>query len=230
MQKTRACRTHGGVFKYIARKGRPPVDCSKGIAPCTRANGETEVSDPEHVQDATVQHSHEAAESKPKRSSDPAAGLSEAKAAKERLEALGWNATGKAFADDGVTIVTVTAARGDETIVMEWHDGVFAGQQYFAWDMDAPFHNAKPRNTDLGFDPDEIPDRELVRYLRGMKVTWWNRLGESQETAVVGDKITIQHNYVGTADEHPADRIVTFVDHSGGGFRSFRLGALMRLG
>lgn len=248
MQRTTHCRIHGGVFRYIARKGRRPVDCAKGLAPCTNAPGSnpdealpvgsevtvggvkftkhTAVADAQHVQDVKDAIATRVIATKQAQASIPdSRGMGRARAAKARLEALGWTATGKA---EGSAII-VTAARGDETIVMEWRDGAFAGQTYFAWDSDAPQKNAKPHGTDLGFDPDEIPDRELIRYLHGMRVTWWNRLAANTEQAIVGDKITIQHNYVGDTDARPGDRIITFIDKQSG-FRSFRLDALIKIG
>ena len=154
----------------------------------------------------------------------------EAKAAKERLVALGWDAKGRAWTSDGRCHAEITATRGDEMLVMTWHDNVLIQQDYSLWSPDVPASNQRPAHK-LGFDPDETPDRELVQRLAGMKVTWWNKLAGTQETAIMGkDKIRIEHSYTGIGDETPDDRIIHFCDPSSGGFRAFRVGALLKIG
>lgn len=155
--------------------------------------------------------------------------LAPAKVAKEHLEAQGWTVTGKAWAEDHHQFASITGARGDETIIMHWNDGQLIAQHYSLW-SEVPRENNKPKGA-LTFDPDECTDRELVRALSGMRVTWWNKLGQLEETAVIGpNKITIEHAYSGTGDETPGDRIVKFTDHSGAGFRAFRVAALLKVG
>lgn len=155
----------------------------------------------------------------------------EAKAAKDRLVALGWAAKGRATSDGRCVYATVTATRGEEMLVMTWHDNVLVKQDYSLWAHDVPAEKQRQLPRKLGFDPDETPDRELVQRLSGMKVTWWNKLAGTQETAIMGkDKIRIEHSYNGIGDETPDDRIIHFCDPSSGGFRAFRVGALLKIG
>jgi hypothetical protein len=151
--------------------------------------------------------------------------LAKARAAKSHLEALGWKVVGQGSADQ----ISVTGSRGEETISIIWHANGTVSQNYSLWDMDQPRANEKPASK-LGFDPDELPDRELVERISGMKVTWWNRLASGEESAVIPDKVIIEHCYNGIGNETPGDRIVKFVDVMGGGFRAFRVGALMKIG
>lgn len=159
---------------------------------------------------------------------NPCAAL--ATAAKEQLESLGWSIKGRVWRDEVCTWAELTAARGEELITITWKDGALLAQNYMLWNCDQPHKNNAPVHK-LKFDPDEMSDKEIVRAISGMKVTWWNRLGNSEETAVVpADKIKIEHNYNGHGDETPGDRIVTLCDRNAGGFRSFRLGALLKIG
>lgn len=152
--------------------------------------------------------------------------------AKARLADLGWTVAGRAWFD-AVTkagYAEIVATRGDETLIMRWINGNVEQQHYALWDVDRPANNNTPAN-DLPFDPDEIPDSELVKILAGMRVTWWNKLAQSNESAVASaSTIEITHAYNGIGDETPADRIVKFVAMNGGGFRAFRLGALLKIG
>ncbi len=157
--------------------------------------------------------------------------LTKAKQTKAQLEALGWQAEGSANASN--LLATVTATRGTELLVITWDtaSGELLSQDYSLWDTSVGTgRNGKP-DSKLPFDPDEVPDRSLVEFLRGTKVTWWNSLAQANETAVVSpDKITIEHSYNGLDDEVPGDRIVKFADHEGKGFRAFRLAALIKVG
>lgn len=93
-----------------------------------------------------------------------------------------------------------------------------------------PSDNGMPKHA-LPFDPDELSDSELIRAISGMEVTWWNRIAKSRESATVSpDKVNITHAYNATGDEVPGDRVITFVDYAGSGFRSFRAGALLKIG
>jgi len=160
------------------------------------------------------------------------ASVPKAHAAKQRLEPLGWSVKGRAWFDDEKGMAEITAVREDETLVLQWADGKLVHQDYGIWDIDQPQKNNKPASR-LPFDPDEVPDKELVGMLQGMTVTWWNALAQSNETATIDpQKITIEHAYTATmhGDETPADRIVKFVAMHGGGFRAFRLGALLKIG
>jgi hypothetical protein len=149
--------------------------------------------------------------------------------ARYRLEPLGWQVTGRAWVEGELRCAEITAVRGTETLFIKWVNGVMESERYVVWD-DKPSANNRPAHR-LGFDPDEMPDRELVQALSGMKVTWWNALGQSEETAIIpGAKVVIEHAYSGIGDETPADRIIKFVDVAGSGFRAFRVGALLKIG
>lgn len=163
------------------------------------------------------------------------ASIPKAHLAKARLEPLGWIVKGRAwFAQagewPGKGMAEITACRNDETLIMRWSDGGLDHQHYALWDVDQPKKNNKP-DSRLPFDPDEVPDKELVSMLQGMRVTWWNALAQSEENAIIDpQKITIEHAFTGHGDETPAARIVKFVAMNGGGFRAFRLGALIAIG
>lgn len=155
-------------------------------------------------------------------------------AAKERLTALGWQVKGKGGTDGAAVI---TAVRGEELLTITWQDGKKTDQQYSIWDTLRPAENGHGQpGTQVKFSMEEISDKELADLIRGQKVTWWNRLGSSQETAVVSAKsIKVEWIFKTDDDGHhedptPLDRILTFVDPSGGGYRSFRLGALLKVG
>jgi hypothetical protein len=153
--------------------------------------------------------------------------LEPAMAAKAKLEALGWICKGKAHSD---TTAILTCSRGDELLIVQWEAGNCVSQDYQLWDVDTPKNNDKPTSR-LTFDPDECTDSELVRALSGMKITWWNKLGQSEESGIVSpQKIEIVHSYDGIGDETPGDRIVKFIDHGGSGFRNFRVAALLKVG
>ncbi len=89
--------------------------------------------------------------------------------------------------------------------------------------------NGIPRHH-LHFDPDETTDSELVRLIRGMKVTWWNTIAGATETAVIGGNVTVEHMFRANGDEDEPKRIVKFLDHNGGGFRAFHVAALLKVG
>jgi hypothetical protein len=146
-------------------------------------------------------------------------------AAKEKLEALDWVVSGNAKGESA----GLTAVRGEEMITMLWLEGRCIDQQYSLW-SEMPAENGKPADK-LTFDPDECTDRELVRALSGMKVTWWNKLGAYEETAIIDpQRIQVEHSYSGIGDESPGDRIVKFIDKGGQGFRAFRVAALLKVG
>lgn len=227
--KTITCRTHGGVFKVQARPGRPPVKCTEDNQ-CSRADQADTVSAPKRrgaradnfgAQVVADTERANASESvvEPPTADNPSLPL--AMDTKAQLEALGWSAAGKAQG----TSAQITATRGAETLIMVWHDGELKAQDYSLAYV-KPSDNGIPPHS-LGFDPDELTNAELVQTLRGMKVTWWNTLANSTETAVVGNKVSIEHIY----HEHDREkRIVKFIDHSGGGFRAFHVTALLKIG
>jgi hypothetical protein len=111
---------------------------------------------------------------------------------------------------------------------MSWRDGVLASQQY-GLEHIKPSDNGIPPH-DLHFNPEELTDSELVRMIKGMKVTWWNVLASSTESAVIaGSQVSVEHIF-NQADSDIGKRIVKFVDHNGGGFRAFHVSALMKVG
>lgn len=242
--KTINCREHGGMFTIEARRGRPPVRCTEDN-PCTpnRLNTErvkkaiggpviaakrkrADALQAARQEVATVMAAPPAEKPAERRAAKmPPKALTHARKAANLLRDSGWTVTGRASADG----ISVIGAREQETIALHWRpDGTHA-QDYMLWDMEQPSANDKPESK-LNFDPDEMPDRELVQHLSGMKVTWWNRLSGGEETAVIGNTLTIEHCYNGAGNETPADRIIKFVDLEGKGFRHFRVGALINVG
>lgn len=162
------------------------------------------------------------------------ASLPLALAAKERLTALGWEVKGKGGKDGSAVI---TAVRGEELLTITWQGGKKVDQQYSIWDTLRPAENGHGQpGTQVKFNMEEISDKELADLLRGQKITWWNRLGGNPETAIVsGKNIKVEWIFKTDEDGHredptPLDRILTFVDPSGSGYRSFRLGALLKVG
>lgn len=151
-----------------------------------------------------------------------------AKAAKAQLEAVGWVVEGKAGFSDDDYWAGITASRDAETLVMHWVGTELIAQNY-SFEYLKPSRNTIP-GTQLDFDPAELTDSELVRMVKGMRVTWWNTLASSTETAIVGDKVTIEHIFYASGDEDNSKRIVKFLDRNGGGFRAFHVNALMKLG
>lgn len=159
--------------------------------------------------------------------------------AKAKLEAQGWTCEGRGWVDPvevspgktvgGVPCAELIASRGDERITLLWRGDKLVDQQYSLWDMEQPHKNEMPE-VGISSEFDEWSDKELVEYMAGKKVTWWNKLGKNKETAYVPETVKIAHNYNGVGDETPADRIVTIVDHGGTGYRSFRVGQLLKIG
>jgi hypothetical protein len=158
--------------------------------------------------------------------------LTLAKAAKERLEAMGWVCKGKAgfgHEEDAVgSWASLTCSRDAETLIMNWFDGELVAQNY-SMEFARPAENAYPESK-LAFEPDELTDSELVRMIKGMKVTWHNTIAGNLETAVVGGTVTVEHIFRSNGDEDNAKRIVKFLDHNGGGFRAFHVAALVKVG
>jgi hypothetical protein len=163
--------------------------------------------------------------------------IPKAQAAKAELEALGWTAKGRGWieqydnpeAPPWVGMAEVVASRGSESLVITWDDGKVSRQDYNLW------HNRRSLNgmppSKLKFNPDEMTDRELIRQISGMKVTWWNTLGKTEETYTVsGDKLSIEHFYASDGEEDTGRRIVKFIDHHGKGYRHFHVEALIKVG
>lgn len=245
------CRDHGGTFERPARRGRPPVRCNdenqctkhpavkiireepmpkkRGpkAAPRTMARAKAD--------SAAVRGTLPEALTPRKPAQPPVepqtavpAGVAKALEAKALLEAQGWTCHAKRAEGGGVEF---HASRGTERITMAIaSNGHVIKQDYTLWDTQKPDTNGVPRDkVRLDFNPDELSDRQLVEMLRERTVIWWNRIGGFEEKATLPHKVQITHTFNGHEDEVPGDRVITFVDLHGGGFRSFRQGALMRL-
>jgi hypothetical protein len=184
-----------------------------------------------------------------------------AMAAKVRLEALGWTCKGRGYVHRGqsgteptlrfgtrtwsnmdVQLAGVLATRGDETLSLTWVDGECVEQTYSIFpDSRTALSPTKGlpaavllKRGLLGFEPDEMSDVELIKRLAGMKVTWWNMLGSSEESAVVSPMnkgvISVTHFYTTKGAEVTDGRSIQFIDAHGGGFKAFRLSALIKVG
>lgn len=156
-----------------------------------------------------------------------------AQQAKEKLVPLGWTVQGRGWVDTEQH-ARITATRGTELLVITWTvtaDGeITCDQTYDLWNTEKPVENAKPKAA-LTFNPALVDDDELVRALMGQRVTWFNSIGKSRETATVSaGKIKIEKHYNESGHSVPSERIITFVDHEGTGYRSFRLSALLKVG
>lgn len=158
--------------------------------------------------------------------------------AKAKLEAEGWTCKGRAWVEPveingkdmgGVPWAELIAARGEEMITLLWAGDKLKDQRYQLWNMEQPQKNEMPEKG-ISSEFDEFSDKELVARMAGQRVTWWNKLGKNKETAECPESVKIAHAYNGIGDETPADRIITFVDHGGGGYRSFRVGQLLKIG
>jgi len=160
-----------------------------------------------------------------------------AQAAKAELEAVGWTVQGRAYmmeldTEEDVSpdeMAEITAVRGAESLVMVWSNGSLMSQDYSMWHS-KPSKNHMPARR-LKFNPDEMTDNELIRAISGMKVTYWNTLGKSEESYVVsGEKLSIEHFYSSNGDEDSARRMVKFIDLNGNGFRHFHVDSLLKVG
>lgn len=250
------CREHGGTFFIPPRRGRPPVRCSEEN-PCdmVKARNKGRQSAPEIAK--AVSRTRKGATPKPARDiptpkgarghqvapqkatktrpeASPAVvrhnpSIVFAHKAKEQLEPLGWNLKGRQWVDEDESAwAEVTGTRGEETIALRWVDGKFDSQDYSLWDADkSPGQNNRPKSR-LPFDPNEMTDEELARELSGRRVTWWNRIASNTETAIIGDKLKIEHTYTGGNE---TARQIHFVDATPnhGKFRAFNVDALMRV-
>lgn len=162
--------------------------------------------------------------------------ITHARVAREQLEPLGWELKGRAWFDPRMDSGTepdegwaeVVAARGTETLILRWCNGKLIDQVYNVWNEEKPSENGRPKSR-LSFDPDEMSDVELVRAISGQKITWWNRIAKNTESAIIGEKVQIEHAFIGGTGDETA-RIVKFLDATGrGGFRAFHVGAMMKL-
>jgi len=234
------CRDHGGTFYIQSRRGRPPVRCTEDN-PC-KQDGEGTPKRPK-VADTRISKLAKATglredqiviTSPVKPPTNKSVGL--AQACKAELEALGWEAKGRGWFEEpdggefpGAMMAQVTATRGSESLVITWNDGKLASQDYNLWHNRRSLNGMPPNK--LKFNPDEMTDRELVRAIAGMKVTWWNTLGKTEETFVVsGDRLSIEHFYASNGEEDTGRRIVKFLDQNGNGYRHFHTEALLKVG
>jgi hypothetical protein len=221
--RRKQCRSHpGGIFSYQSQRGRQPVRC-KPENPCDKAA---------EVMVQTVNENHpqlaQRASAAPKEGNPS---LTLAKEAKSLLEAAGWVCKGRAWtenASEETYVAELTCSRGNETLNMQWVNNELREQQY-AMEFLKPAYNGYP-DSELRFNPDELTDSELVRMIKGMKVTWWNTIAGAKESAIVGGTVTVEHIFRDNGDEDNSKRIVKFLDHGGGGFRAFHVGALVKVG
>lgn len=218
------CRDHSGIFTVQTSRGRRPVRC-KPENPCDRAKVIDIAGKPKTI----VKNERPEVPAEVQKSANPC--LPPAKAAKERLVAAGWVVQGKAGLSEHYW-TELTASRDAETLVIQWiavsDDDIQVTQQY-AMEFLKPQENHTPPSK-LHFQPDELTDSELVRMIKGMKVTWWNTIAHAEEKAVVGGNVTIEHIFFANGDEDNSKRIVKFIDHGGGGFRAFHVSALLKVG
>lgn len=218
------CRTHqGGIFSMPPRKGRPPVRCTPEH-PCDRASA------PQAAQQVAPVSAPESVAKATRVANDS---LPLAMAAKARLEAVGWTVKGRAWIGNDTDVpghwAEVICSRGAETLIVMWQNGVLKTQDYSMENLRQSENGIPPHK--LSFNPDELTDGELVRMVRGMKVTWWNTIASSAETAIIGPaNIAVEHLFVGGGDTDNSKRIIKFLDHGGGGFRAFHVGALLKVG
>lgn len=257
------CREHGGLFTVEKKRGRPPVKCSEdnvcdgvierkgrrsnpGISKrdiaTTRRIATAKQAIQEQSMDEQITETRRAVKRPGKhRPVKPAAtpavvknnpSVPPAFEAKRILEPQGWKITGRAWFDGEVGSATVLGTRGEEQVSFLWVDGKLDSQHYSMWNSSKPSENGMPRKR-LNFDPEELSDAALVKMLAGKRITWWNRLGKTTETCVVGreadKRVKVEHVLNGHGDE--LARIVTFVDatKSGTGFRSFHVDALLKV-
>lgn len=257
------CRDHpGGRFVAPPRRGRPPVRCAPEY-PCSAAETAISAKKPTRKELAAKRDALEAADKaaraprhQPKTvaakeliavgtDEGPAAtqervqatiagreaSLAKARKAKAELEARGWTVEGKGKG----TQAEITAVRDDEMLIMVWDNGTLTAQDYSLWAADKPRENGMPASElPAGLDLDTMSDRELLAALVGMQVTWWNRLGQRKESAIISTKrVAIEHVYdqdTIARGAMPSQRIIKFVDVNAGGYKAFQLGALLKIG
>jgi hypothetical protein len=220
-----SCRTHGGIFTKQAARGRQPVRCTEEY-PCDKSDRQAgnlanTVRDARGVDRVVATATVAAAESNGKAPTLDNPSLPLAMAAKERLVAAGWICKGKGSG----TMAELIASRQAETLIIRWADGQLISQDY-AMEFERPDDNGYPPHR-LHFDPDELSDRELIDQIRGMKVTWWNTIAHAEQSAIIGNKVAIEHLF---NDDSNDKRIVKFIDHGGQGFKAFHVSALQRVG
>jgi hypothetical protein len=218
------CRVHSGIFKMPARRGRPPVQCT-AQHPCSRSDETTTTVVPSRAADtaSAIKNARMTEHAVP--SPNAPVSMAKAMAAKKQLEVVGWIIKGRAWQEDGAACAEIIATRNDEFLMIVWKDGTPVSQQYTMWN-ESNSRVLAPRRH-LNFDPSELTDAELADALRGCKVTWWNKISNGTEEAIVPDKLSIEHVY-SHGQEDPSMRIVKFCG-MGSMFRAFHVGALLSI-
>lgn len=236
------CREHGGTFRKPITRGRRPEKCRTEY-PCDKSTTQQPVSSspsetakrslpprPDHRDMRKPAVAHPAPVKPAEASVSAKPGVALARQAKEHLEALGWVVSAVGRTDDDGYRVELSARRGDELLTMSWLNGAADRQHYSLWAVEnTPKQNGRP-DRNLGFDPDEMSNAELVSRLRNREVTWYNRLSRGTESAVIPSRVAIETVYEDSRDTTPGERIIKFVDKLGSGFRSFRMDELLSVG
>lgn len=252
------CRLHpGGFFSVPVKAGRTPVKCSSDnictAHPAYRAaqatvTGVDKRFPPVQNRRTRVVKQDPAPEPvKPRRTRQKATeappvvvqhnpSVPLAYEARRLLEPVGWKVTGKAGMDALGELgtdregpwATVTGQRGTETLSLTWIAGKLTKQDYSMFPADKPTVPGMPRKR-LPFNPNEMDDAGLVRAISGMKISWWNVMGQRRETATFprrGDqRVKVERLMNGHGDQEA--RVVSFVDQDGTGFRAFNVNALL---
>lgn len=142
----------------------------------------------------------------------------------------------------------VHARRGQEQFSFAWVDGKFEKGRHKVAGTETPWSNVKAairmmqqpedviyREADTGciirlpFDIEEADDKVVLAALADHTVTWRNHLTGGQESGRTprgGLHFKIEQHPV---YENNGERIVTFADQYGGGFRSFALSQLLEV-
>lgn len=195
-----------------------------GYSSITRLEGKRQLVDALMAQYAKAEPTVSATPSQVKhianRASNPS--LTKAMAAKKQLEPLGWSVKGRAYQDDGAACAEIQAIRGAEFLLIVWQNGEFVTQDYRLWDASSAAKLDDGGKRKLAYDPTTLTDEELVAEVRGRKVTWYNRLSNGTEAAIVPTKLSIERVF----GEGISDRIVKFCARDGG-FRAFHVSAVI---
>jgi type II secretory pathway component PulM len=89
---------------------------------------------------------------------------------------------------------------------------------------EAPAEDVDAKRQPLPFDPALALDEEVFANLAGKRITWYNRVAQTPDSAVFPIEYRKEFTHI---TEFQGERIVNFVDHGGTGFRSFRLSGLL---
>lgn len=234
------CRDHGGWFMVAPRRGRPPVRCSEDNK-CDAQTVATTKPRTANLNTRMVDHASKTRTSDATAVRENAldsvvsanweinrrATLAEINRVFHELTVQNWTAK-RGWIND--LTAEITATRGEEMLYIVVKAGMVIQQDYSLWGLEKPSVNGKPKSN-LPFDPDEIGDGELARYLVGSKVTWFNRLSGKEETGYCGkDTIKVEHGYNAKGDEMPGERIIKFIDADKLHFTAFRLDQLLKVG